>query len=555
MWSAGGTSRSYRGSGRIEHRAPCSSHRSWDRQRWRSDSYQSRRVERSRSRRRQHSPPRHHKPSTQVGYAYGEGRRAAAAAVPTGHVGYAYGEGRRAAAPNGGSRGHGSQQEAVAPRNALIQVGRRPTAQRGGLIAKQGKERRYVSGSCSADESVSSEASSFSGGSSASSESEDEETEEEKQAKPAAKPASGKDEIVHFDWQQGMVLNMKYVLHKALGDGTFGRVLQAYDQRDDRKVAIKIIRDVKRYMENAKIEAEILKNLRKADPDDKSRCAIMYETFTHERKFYCLVFEPLGVSLYDFMKKNAFRGFLMQDVQSFAKQCMKAMFFLHTELHLAHTDLKPENILLQSMEPPHYATFPRDAEWQARKQSSKEPPQYVRPENTLIKIIDFGNATYESEHHSSIINTRQYRGPEVVLEMEWNELSDIWSLGCIFMELYTGELLFGTHENFEHLALMEKIVEPIPKRVLEKTLSKVKEEYLRQDPRSGSWRLDWPAKASSPTSEQHVRNARTLEKIVQEPRHKSFLGCAYSMLTTDPTKRPSASQVQKDPFFQIKFDD
>eukprot|EP00971_Amphidinium_carterae_P157392 3119925-Amphidinium_carterae.2 len=46
-------------------------------------------------------------------------------------------------------------------------------------------------------------------------------------------------------------------------------------------------------------------------------------------------------------------------------------------------------------------------------------------------IIDFGNATYEDEHHSSVINTRQYRGPEVVLELGWDVRSDIWSLGCL----------------------------------------------------------------------------------------------------------------------------
>merc|ERR1719326_1347199 len=179
--------------------------------------------------------------------------------------------------------------------------------------------------------------------------------------------------------------------------------------RDDRQVAIKIIRDVKRYMENAKIEADILKAVAKADPEGTSRCAIMHETFTHERKYFCLVFDPLGVSLYDFMKKNMFRGFWMQDVQSFAKQCLQAMCFLHKQLRLAHTDLKPENILLQSTEPPRPAEFFREADWQARKRGSKEPPPYVRPANTFIKIIDFGNATFESEHHSSIINTRQYR--------------------------------------------------------------------------------------------------------------------------------------------------
>merc|ERR550537_1964258 len=90
----------------------------------------------------------------------------------------------------------------------------------------------------------------------------------------------------------------------------------------------------------------------------------------------------------------------------------------------------------------------------------------MRPANARIKLIDFGNGTYESEHHSSIINTRQYRGPEVIFYLGWNERSDIWSMGCILMELYTGELLFGTHENLEHMHLMERVLEPLPASML-----------------------------------------------------------------------------------------
>lgn len=35
-------------------------------------------------------------------------------------------------------------------------------------------------------------------------------------------------------------------------------------------------------------------------------------------------------------------------------------------------------------------------------------------------------------------------------------------MACIFAELYTGEMFFPTHENVEHLALMEKACGPIP---------------------------------------------------------------------------------------------
>lgn len=42
-----------------------------------------------------------------------------------------------------------------------------------------------------------------------------------------------------------------------------------------------------------------------------------------------------------------------------------------------------------------------------------------RDERTLknpdVKIVDFGNATYDHEHHTSVVSTRHYRAPEVIL--------------------------------------------------------------------------------------------------------------------------------------------
>jgi len=40
---------------------------------------------------------------------------------------------------------------------------------------------------------------------------------------------------------------------------------------------------------------------------------------------------------------------------------------------------------------------------------------YVLPLKQLIKIIDFGGATFRGEYKTKIINTRQYRAPEVII--------------------------------------------------------------------------------------------------------------------------------------------
>lgn len=51
------------------------------------------------------------------------------------------------------------------------------------------------------------------------------------------------------------------------------------------------------------------------------------------------------------------------------------------------------------------------------------------------------------------------------LDIGWSYPADIWSIGCILIELYTGEAIFQTHENSEHLAMMEKILGKIPKSI------------------------------------------------------------------------------------------
>lgn len=347
-------------------------------------------------------------------------------------------------------------------------------------------------------------------------------------------------------------MNSRYEVEKVLGDGTFGRVLGSHDQRDNKDVAIKVIRDVKRYQENAKIEADILKAIRKVDPEGtSSRSAILFDTFTYEQH-YCLVMETCGASLYDFLKDNEFRGFWMQDIQSFAQQSLEALAFLKSRLQMTHTDLKPENILLEFAEPPRPASFPRNESWQ-RKQSppkSKEISKYMRPASARIKLIDFGNATYDKEHHSSIINTRQYRSPEVILSLGWNEKSDVWSMGCILMELYVGELLFGTHENGEHLCLMERILEPMPSSLLSDAPEDTKKKLLTRNSRSGKWELN----ALAAKSASYVRSQDSLKDMV-ESHHIGFASFVAELLTLDQAKRPWAAQALELSFLSKRYSD
>lgn len=75
-------------------------------------------------------------------------------------------------------------------------------------------------------------------------------------------------------------------------------------------------------------------------------------------------------------------------------------------MQLIHTDLKPENILLESV-----AATEVDV---ASIGSKKSKPKKIL-KSTAIRLIDFGSATFESEYHATVVSTRHYRAPEIIL--------------------------------------------------------------------------------------------------------------------------------------------
>ncbi|EAN33393.1 Protein kinase domain protein [Theileria parva strain Muguga] len=353
--------------------------------------------------------------------------------------------------------------------------------------------------------------------------------------KYADRAKSPTDEIIHFKWDKGMNLSEYVVLNK-VSDGTFGRVLLC--EKEGKQFAVKVVRDVDKYTQSAKIEADILLDIKSSDVNSESHCVVLHDNFMYRNRNMCLVFEKLGPSLYDFLEKNDFKGFFISDIQNMAYQLLKGLSFLKKK-RLVHTDIKPENILLvcgkdDFIEVP----FPRSHTGMTTK----------RPAMSDIKLIDFGSAIYEDEYHSSIINTRQYRAPEVILDIGWSYSSDLWSLGCTLMELYTGHLLFRTHSHMEHLAMMEKTLGKFPEEVINSAKNTQGKNYISPN----EPRLNWPEGAKSKSSVHRVEECKTIMDLVK-PEHRLFGEFIRYILNLDSNKRPTPEEAMQHEFFTLKL--
>ncbi|KAJ1486025.1 kinase-like domain-containing protein [Baffinella frigidus] len=98
----------------------------------------------------------------------------------------------------------------------------------------------------------------------------------------------------------------RFEVDKQLDRGTFGAVFKCYDRKHGEKVAIKVVRRVERYVEDAEIEVDILDRLRKLDKPGKHTLTL-FKAF-HYQGHYCIVTELLGSSLYLALKKKEFSG-------------------------------------------------------------------------------------------------------------------------------------------------------------------------------------------------------------------------------------------------------
>lgn len=218
----------------------------------------------------------------------------------------------------------------------------------------------------------------------------------------------------------------------------------------------------------------------------------------------------LSVNLYELIKQNQFRGLSTTLVRVFAQQLLNALSLLN-KAHLIHCDLKPENILLKKCV---YTLLERET-WKI------DADCIYSLESPIIKVIDFGSACDERQTVYTYIQSRFYRSPEVLLGLPYSSAIDMWSLGCIVVELFLGLPLFPGSSEYNQVCRIVEMLGLPPTWMLEmgkqsgEFFEKTQDEFGRKSYRLKS--LEQYSREHN-TKEQPSKKyfqASTLEEIIR----------------------------------------
>ncbi|KAG8068372.1 hypothetical protein GUJ93_ZPchr0005g14461 [Zizania palustris] len=330
------------------------------------------------------------------------------------------------------------------------------------------------------------------------------------------KNRTGFEETKEFPIVMDSVVAGRYRITEYLGSAAFSKVVRAHDLCTGMDVCLKIIKNDKDFFDQSLDEIKLLKFVNKYDPDDEHHILRLYDFFYYQEHLF-IVTELLRANLYEFQKYNQESGdevyFSLRRIQAIARQCLEALVYLH-HLNIVHCDLKPENILMKS---------------------------YSRCE---IKVIDLGSSCFLTDNLNLYIQSRSYRAPEVILGIPYDQKIDIWSLGCILAELYTGEVLFPNESVQIILARIIGTIGPINMEML--ALGQDTQKYFTED-----YDL-FHKNEETDQLEYLIPEKSSLRRHLQCP-DKKFVNFVSYLLQINPRKRPTAREALQHPWLSYAY--
>eukprot|EP00923_Selenidium_pygospionis_P012054 GHVN01020530.1.p1 GENE.GHVN01020530.1~~GHVN01020530.1.p1 ORF type:complete len:1425 (+),score=149.67 GHVN01020530.1:221-4495(+) len=280
-----------------------------------------------------------------------------------------------------------------------------------------------------------------------------------------------------------------YQIVQRLGRGTFAQVVKCVERQEthsgytERKVALKIIKNKPAYYTQGVLEVWLLHQI-KTCLDPSNRHLVRLEDFFVYRNHLCIVFELLNKNLYDILKCRRFKGLPISIVCDLTRQMLESLCLLQ-QAGVIHCDMKPENVVTMDSDS---CSALKAAQARNTSEGSVSYTKMISPTSEAhggnngradtgmtmtieileqveecvtrpaVKVIDFGSARCQGQVAFSYIQSRFYRAPEVLMGLPYNDALDVWSLGCIAAELYTGLPIFPGSSEFDQMKRITDIM-------------------------------------------------------------------------------------------------
>ncbi|CAN6463178.1 unnamed protein product [Victoria cruziana] len=212
-----------------------------------------------------------------------------------------------------------------------------------------------------------------------------------------------------------------------IGRGAYGIVCSVYNAETNEQVAVKKIANAFDNPTDAKRTLREIKLLRHLDHENviSIRDVIPPPQPEAFNDVY-IASELMDTDLHHIIRSN--QALSDEHCQYFMYQILRGLKYIHSA-NVLHRDLKPSNLLVNA--------------------------------NCDLKICDFGLArpTSENDFMTEYVVTRWYRAPELLLnQSDYTAAIDVWSVGCIFMELMNRRPLFPGRDQMHQLRLLTEMI-------------------------------------------------------------------------------------------------
>ena len=229
-----------------------------------------------------------------------------------------------------------------------------------------------------------------------------------------------------MDYYVGKILDGRYEIQEVLGIGGMAVVYRAYDNIDDRPVAVKILKE--EYLANEEFRRRFKNESKAIAMLSHPNIVKVYDVSYGDRLQYIVMEYVEGITLKEYIEQR--RVIPWKEAVHFLTQILRALQHAH-DRGVVHRDIKPQNIMLLH--------------------------------SGNIKVTDFGIARFSRSETRTMgenaIGSVHYISPEQARGDFTDEKTDIYSVGVVLYEMLTGELPFQSDSTVS-VAIMQLQSEP-----------------------------------------------------------------------------------------------